>query len=254
VLEGELFGFEKGAFTGAYNQHRGSFEQADKGTLFLDEIGSASHFLQERLLRVLEQKTFERIGGYQPISVNIRIVAATNIDRFNAVEDNYFRDDLYYRLNVVTLEIPPLRERSEDIPVLVKHFLTLFSRKFGKQIRISDQAIEAMMNYSWPGNVRELKHAIEQAVLQTNSACIESRNLDLEKRQGKSAKHYVNSALNFQAAMNGFKRAFLKAALCRYKGNVTLTAKKLKISRKALYNHMQTYGIDPETYRTDKEF
>jgi len=165
LLEAELFGYEKGAFTGATTSKKGKFELADGGTIFLDEIGDMPLSLQVKLLRVIQDKEIERLGGEKVIKVDVRIIAATNRDLKSMVEEGKFREDLYYRLNVVPVYVPPLRERREDIPVLIEHFLENFNSKYGKRVRISPEALEVLMDYDWPGNVRELENTVERLVV-----------------------------------------------------------------------------------------
>lgn len=183
LLESELFGHDKGAFTGAINTHRGRFEIADGGTLFLDEIGDLPLELQPKLLRVLQEREIERLGGSRTIPVNIRVIAATNRDLWQMVEDRQFRSDLFYRLNVFPLELPPLRDRPEDIPLLAKHFTQKMARHMNRSIdAIPTEALRQLMSWDWPGNVRELENVIERAVLLTRG---NSLNLHLNVRQSR---------------------------------------------------------------------
>jgi DNA-binding NtrC family response regulator len=180
LLESELFGHEKGAFTDAIAQKKGKFELAHGGTLFLDEIGDISPKMQLTLLRVLEEKEFTRVGGTKPIKVDVRIIAATNRDLQKAVQEGRFRDDLYYRLNVITIQLPPLRERKEDIPLLVQHFIEKFNLQMGKKVeRISDEALRILMQYDWPGNVRELENTIERAMVITKGKVITPEDIEI---------------------------------------------------------------------------
>ncbi|EEU9561104.1 hydrogenase, partial [Escherichia coli] len=183
LLESELFGHDKGAFTGAINTHRGRFEIADGGTLFLDEIGDLPLELQPKLLRVLQEREIERLGGSRTIPVNVRVIAATNRDLWQMVEDRQFRSDLFYRLNVFPLELPPLRDRPEDIPLLAKHFTQKMARHMNRAIdAIPTEALRQLMSWDWPGNVRELENVIERAVLLTRG---NSLNLHLNVRQSR---------------------------------------------------------------------
>ncbi|GAB7586939.1 hypothetical protein OkiPb00131_20590 [Escherichia coli] len=183
LLESELFGHDKGAFTGAINTHRGRFEIADGGTLFLDEIGDLPLELQPKLLRVLQEREIERLGGSRTIPVNVRVIAATNRDLWQMVEDRQFRSDLFYRLNVFPLELPPLRDRPEDIPLLAKHFTQKMARHMNRSIdAIPTEALRQLMSWDWPGNVRELENVIERAVLLTRG---NSLNLHLNVRQSR---------------------------------------------------------------------
>ena len=178
LLESELFGYEKGAFTGAVNQKEGRFELANEGTLFLDEIGEITPSIQVKLLRVLQEGEFERLGGSKVLRSNVRIVSATNVDLINAIKQKRFREDLYYRLNVITINIPPLRERREDIPLLISHFLKIYQEKNNKIIDgISEDALDILTDYQWPGNVRELKNVIERAVVLTQDRVITQKDL-----------------------------------------------------------------------------
>ncbi len=183
LLESELFGHDKGAFTGAINTHRGRFEIADGGTLFLDEIGDLPLELQPKLLRVLQEREIERLGGSRTIPVNVRVIAATNRDLWQMVEDRQFRSDLFYRLNIFPLELPPLRDRPEDIPLLAKHFTQKMARHMNRSIdAIPTEALRQLMSWDWPGNVRELENVIERAVLLTRG---NSLNLHLNVRQSR---------------------------------------------------------------------
>jgi Nif-specific regulatory protein len=229
LLESELFGHVKGAFTDAVQDRKGRFELADGGTIFLDEVGDLPLKLQAKLLRVLQQRTFERVGSSDPVSVDVRIVAATNRDIESLVEKGEFRSDLYYRLNVLPLHIPPLRQRKEDIPVLAEFFLKRLSRETNKRFSgFTEAAMELMLSYSWPGNVRELENAVERAVVIAKESRIGARDLllgpgavDTDEYKGKSLKE----------ALTIFKRHFIRKALEDNKWNQTETAKVLDIQR-----------------------
>jgi two-component system, NtrC family, response regulator AtoC len=177
LLESELFGHEKGAFTGAMTQRKGRFEQANKGTLFLDEIGEISQNTQKKLLRVLQERTFERVGGNVPVKVDVRVITATNRDLLQEVHDGRFRDDLYYRLNVINIHMPPLRERTDDITLLVNHFLTKRRSRGGEPPRITEAAMRALLEYDWPGNVRQLENTIERAVVLAQGSLVSPEHL-----------------------------------------------------------------------------
>ncbi len=179
LLESELFGHERGAFTGAVRMRRGRFELADKGTLFLDEIGDISLAMQVKLLRVLQERTFERVGGSRPIEVDVRIIAATNVDLEEAVRQGRFREDLYYRLHVVPIVLPALRERREDIPLLLGHFLRRFNEENGKDLKISSAAMDLVVSYEWPGNVRELENCVERMVVMARREIIAPEDVPL---------------------------------------------------------------------------
>ena len=191
LLESELFGHERGAFTDAKQQRKGLFEQADRGTVLLDEIGEISPPLQVKLLHFLEERTFRRIGGVQDIGVDVRIIAATNRDLETAVAQGAFREDFYYRLSVLPIEVPPLRRRDGDIPLLVRHFLASFNREFNKEVeRFSAEALARLETYDWPGNVRELRNTIERAMLLADQAEISAADLFLLSCRERQAKHF----------------------------------------------------------------
>src|ERR1700716_1313541 len=198
LLESELFGYEKGAFTGANASKPGKFELADKGTLFLDEIGDVPSAIQVKLLRVLQEREFERLGGTRTVKVDVRLIAATNRDLRAALEEGTFREDLYYRLNVVPIDIPPLREHKEDIPDLVNHFLARFAADSEKEIEgITAAALSALMEYHWPGNIRQLENSVERAVALSAGRTIDVTDIYLDTTQGKSSAAVSNSAGQF---------------------------------------------------------
>jgi len=230
LLESELFGHVKGAFTDASQERRGRFELADGGTIFLDEIGDLPLSIQAKLLRVLQSKTFEKVGSSETISVDVRIIAATNRDIEAAVEKGSFRKDLYYRLNVLPLYIPPLRQRTEDIVALANFFLKKFNRETKKQIRgFSDQAMETLLSYTWPGNVRELENTIERAVVIAKDEFITPQDLLLPLENRDSLEHY--SGKPFKEALLAFKKSFITHALQRHNWNQTEVSKVLGIQR-----------------------
>lgn len=241
LLESELFGHVKGAFTDAVQNRRGRFELADGGTIFLDEIGDFPLKLQAKLLRVLQQKTFERVGSSDTVTVDVRIVAATNRNIDNQVKRGEFRSDLYYRLNVLPIYVPPLRQRKSDIPALAEFFLKRFSRETKKQISgFTDQALEQMLSYAWPGNVRELENAVERAVVIAKDKIIGARDLligdvsgDNDEFRGKSLKE----------ALTIFKKHFIASALDEHKWNQTETSKVLDIQRTYLSRLIKELGI-----------
>lgn len=232
LLESELFGHVKGAFSGAAKERKGRFEHADGGTIFLDEVGEMSPRMQLRLLRVLQEQEFERVGDSTTIKVDVRVVAATNRDLKKEVGNGRFRQDLYYRLKVVEVKLPPLRQRREDIPLLVEHFVTIFNEQFGKRMQgISDDVRQAFMEYSWPGNIRELKHAIEHGFILCPLNEIGLEHLPLEL-----------SLKNRSVSNPTGKEKFLRV-LDRVKWNKTKAAKELNISRQSLYRKMKIYNI-----------
>lgn len=245
LLESELFGHVRGAFTDAIQNRTGRFEAANKGTIFLDEIGEVPLRLQSKLLRVLQQKTFERVGSSESITVDVRIVAATNRDIEDMVRSGEFRSDLYYRLNVLPVFIPPLRERCEDIPVLAEHFLRRFSRETNKHFSgFTDAAMELMLSYSWPGNIRELENAVERAVVISRDSWLDARDLMIGSAS-TSTDDYRGKTL--KDAINAFKRHFLSTALDSNRWNQTDTAKKLDIQRTYLSRLIKELGIANNT-------
>ncbi|MBI4303639.1 MAG: sigma-54-dependent Fis family transcriptional regulator [Chloroflexi bacterium] len=236
LLESELFGHEKGAFTGAHIQRRGKFEAANRGTLFLDEIGEMSANIQVHLLRVLEEKEFARVGGNEPIKVDVRIISATNKDMKKAIAAGQFREDLYYRLNVVNVELPPLRERKEDIPLLVQHFLKNFAEENKKPITgFSNEATDFLLKYEWPGNVRELENAVERAVILAKGPSIEVADLAQENLQ------MVSSPLR---SLKDVERECILNVLSETGRNYSQAARILGISRVTLYNKIRDYGLN----------
>jgi two-component system NtrC family response regulator len=247
LLESELFGHEKGAFTGAVASRKGRFELADNGSLFLDEIGDLPLPLQAKLLRVLQEREFERVGSSKPIRVNVRILAATHRDLEALVKAGQFREDLYYRLNVVTIVLPPLRERREDIALLMDHFLQLFAKKNHKTIRgFTREARDVLLRYDYPGNVRELENIIERAVVLTRDDVVGRADLPLstqtlEGEEGKQA--------SLPAVMEGLERRMIREALVRSGGVQTRAAEMLGISERALRYKLNKYGLyeDPNS-------
>ncbi len=244
LLESELFGHEKGSFTGAVKEKRGRFELADGGTIFLDEIGEIDASTQVKLLRVLQEKQFERVGGEKPISVDVRIVCATNRDLPKEIERGNFREDLYYRLNVVHLDVPPLRERKDDIPLLMTSFLTQFRQENNRTIDgFSAQAKRVLLSYDWPGNIRELRNCIESAVVLARGSLIEEEDLPphVSKNQNTS-----NLQLELGLSLAEAEKQLIIATLALHGGNKTKTADVLKIGRKTLHRKLQEYQIDDE--------
>jgi len=249
LLESELFGHEKGAFTGAHARKPGKFELAHGGTLFLDEVGSLRIDLQAKLLRALQEREVERLGGVRTIPVDVRVIAATNIDLKQAVRARTFREDLFYRLNVVPLTVPPLRDRKEDIALLVDHFVKKYSREFKKDVRgVSQGALPALEAYDWPGNVRELENVIERSVaLATRSVILlEDLPLDLamhEPGQGRSVGE--PSPLPLKEARERFEQAYVLRALEREDWNQSRTARILGVHRNTLIARLAAWGIRP---------
>jgi Nif-specific regulatory protein len=248
LLESELFGFEKGAFTGALARKKGRFELADGGTLFLDEIGDISPAMQIKLLRVLQERTFERLGGTDTIKVNVRLLAATNKDLEQAIKEGKFREDLYYRLNVFTIYVPPLRERKPDILLLAEHFLEKYEREHGKRIRrISTPAIDMMTCYHWPGNVRELENVIERAVLICDSNVIHGHHLPASL-QTAELSGTVNR-VSLKSTVESYERGLIQDALKTTKGNKTRAAKLLDTTERILGYKINNYAIDLSKFK-----
>jgi len=254
LLESELFGYVRGAFTGAYTTKKGLFEIADKGTLFLDEIGDTSPNIQIKLLRVLQEREFIPVGGTTPIKVDVRLIAATNKDLYKAVEEGTFRQDLFYRLKVITIDVPPLRERKEDIPLLAVHFLKKYAQEFNKDIEtISPHALKLLMEYDWPGNVRELEHTIEAAVALETSKVLTSKYLNISLNKcvsyPKQTFQTGQKMLTFQEAKRIFERNYIINALKHCKGNVAKAARETGILRPNLYEKIKRYGIKVKDFK-----
>jgi two-component system nitrogen regulation response regulator NtrX len=251
LIESELFGHEKGSFTGATTQRRGKFDQAHEGTLFLDEIGDMSLKTQAKVLRILQERKFERVGGSKTIEVDVRVIAATNKDLEGEIAEGRFREDLYYRLNVIPFHVPPLRERREDIPLLVNHFLAHFCRQESREIKImEDDAIAALVEYAWPGNVRELKNLIERIVIMTPDQTISrellpqaffDKSLKTQKVQAQSSSLNAGS---FREAKEEFEREFLLYKLEENGWNISRTAEAVGIERSNLHRKIKAYGIE----------
>ncbi len=247
LMESELFGHEKGAFTGAHARKPGKFEMADGGTLLLDEIGELPQPLQAKLLRVLQENTYERVGGTATISIDVRIIGATAKDLEKAAENGGFRQDLFYRLNVIPIKLPPLRERKEDIPLLTNHFLHEFSIKRGLTLEISSSAMQSLIDYDYPGNVRELKNIIERASVLAPEKVIKPDDLPADLLEVNGCKDGGESFLICDAVAKTEKQVLLKA-LTRTKGKKGEAAELLGISRKNLWEKMKLYDISLKNY------
>ena len=238
LLESELFGFERGAFTGADKRKIGIFELATGGTLFLDEIGDAALPLQIKLLRVIQEKKLQRLGGTQMIPIDVRIIAATNRNMEAKVEDGSFREDLFYRLNVIRIEVPPLREHREDIPVLSGRLIEEFNRKLGKKIEgVDPEALQSLNSYSFPGNVRELENIIERAIIFADTDNLKQKDLNLSRKPD-------SSPLPETRTLSDLERQAIIDSLHRWEGNRTRAAKELGITRRTLFNKLKEYGLD----------
>ena len=239
LMESELFGYEKGAFTGANTSKPGKFEQADTGTVFLDEIGDVPGSVQVKLLRVLQEREFERLGSNRTQHTDVRVIAATNVDLRAALEQGTFREDLYYRLNVVPMNIPPLRERKEDIPYLVEHF----AKKFGGEI--SEGAMERLMSYHWPGNVRELENVVERSVLLVQGPRVEESDVKIDMAPRRSAAasggdHFLPEGMT----LDQYEQSVIREALKRANGNKSQAARLLGLTRNALRYRLAQMGIE----------
>ena len=246
LIESALFGHEKGAFTGAIEVHQGFFERADGGTLFLDEVDSLSPAVQTRLLRVLQEGELERVGGKQTLSVNVRIISATNQNLENLIEQKQFRKDLFYRINVINLFIPPLAERPEDLPYLVHLILQRLNKKYNKQIEsVNRDIMQKIRHYPWPGNVRELENALERALLFSQGDEITQMdfNLPVEKKMAADWAE-IKEVILTDAEQN-----FIKNVLSQFQGDVKKVAKSMGISTRAVYNKLQKYQINASSYR-----
>ena len=248
LLESELFGHEKGAFTGAHRLKEGRFRQADGGSLFLDEVSEMSLGMQVKLLRALQEREITRVGGEEVIKVDVRVIAATNKNLIQAIESGRFREDLYYRLNVVTLNVPLLRERNEDIPLLAQHFLATFAEKNRKQIKgFTPQAMDQLLKYDWPGNVRELMNAVERAVVLSRSEYLDEQDLPLAIKDALSdeEKSPSRDAVPADLPLEDVEKATILKTLESTDGNKSEAARRLGITRKTLHKKLKKYGMMP---------
>lgn len=249
LLESELFGHEKGAFTGADRAREGRFEKAHGGSLFLDEIAETSPAMQAKLLRAIQEREIQRVGGQEALQVDVRIIAATNRDLANEVQEGRFRDDLFYRLNVVALEVPPLRRRPDDIPLLAQRFLDHFAEKNRKRIKgFSPRAMDMMIKYEWPGNVRELENAIERAVILSPGDYVTEGQLPMtivQQYGGETDAPPYSAAflMSGERSLEEIEREAILAALEAAGGNKSEAARRLGITRKTLHNKLKTYGV-----------
>lgn len=252
LLESELFGHEKGAFTGAHKRKEGKFRQADGGSIFLDEVSEMSLAMQVKLLRVLQEREFPRVGGEDTIKVDVRVIAATNKDLIQEVETGRFREDLYYRLNVVPLYVPALRDRNEDIPLLAGHFLKMFARKNQKQLKgFSPQAMDRLLRYHWPGNVRELMNSVERAVVLSRYEYVDEEDLPFVVKEeapqdiADMAPHIPEHGFSLEDVE---KETILKT-LASAGGNKSEAARRLGITRKTLHKKLKKYAATPAASR-----
>jgi two-component system nitrogen regulation response regulator NtrX len=251
LVESELFGHTKGAFSGAGAAKKGKFEMADGATLFLDEIGDMSPRVQAKMLRVLEEQRFERVGGNSPIKVDVRVISATNKRLEDLFENGHFRPDLFYRLNVIPFQVPPLRERAEDVPLLVEHFNRKFSRDYGKKPKMfTDDAIEALQNHIWLGNVRELKNTVERVVIMSDKQKITADDLpDFGAAEEPPASSFRFPS--FKEATDAYQREFILHKLAEFDGNVSKAAEDMGVDRSHLYRRMRNLGIPGKQIKED---
>jgi two-component system response regulator AtoC len=245
LLEGELFGHEKGAFTGAVERRSGRFELADGGTLFLDEVGELEPAMQVKLLRVLEERTFERLGGVKTLQVDVRMVAATNRDLRKMIGEGKFRDDLFYRLSVVTIALPPLRERREDIPLLANSFLKEYSQENNKSVTgLTSEAVNTLLAYDWPGNVRELRNTIEQMVVLARSPQLTLRDVPAAVRGAADLTKVAIVRPGVTMTVEEAERQLIVQALKETNSNRTLAAQKIGMSRRTLHRKLKQYKLE----------
>ena len=244
LMESELFGYEKGAFTGATSSKPGKFEQADGGTVFLDEIGDVPPSIQVKLLRILQEREFERLGSNKTRQIDVRVLAATNADLRAALEEGRFREDLYYRLNVMPINIPPLRERKEDIPFLAEHFVTKFSKELGSPVTsISSGAMQKLLEYHWPGNVRELENVIERSLVLCSGQTLEAADIRLDmvpRTRAASADNFLPDGVTLEE----HEQNIIREALRRTNGNKSQAARLLGLTRNALRYRLSQMGLD----------
>jgi len=249
LLESELFGHEKGAFTGAHVQRKGRIERANQGTVFLDEIGELSVALQVKLLRFFQEREIERVGGREPIQIDVRIIAATNRNLEEEIEKERFRPDLFYRLSVIAIDLPPLRERGQDIFTLANHFLNKFNLEHERKIKgFSREATKLIQDYSWPGNIRELENKVKRAVIMTKSAVIIPEDFNLKFEESPQKR------MNLRKTVEEFEENCIRLAMLKNEGNVSRTAQELGVNRTTFYDMLNRYNIDRANYasRTNK--
>ncbi len=247
LMESELFGYEKGAFTGANTSKPGRFEQSDKGTAFLDEIGDVPAHIQVKLLRILQERQFERLGSNVTRNVDVRVVAATNVDLRGALEQGRFREDLYYRLNVVPINVPPLRERKEDIPFLAMHFVRKVSSDLGSNVKeVSPAAMDRLVAHAWPGNVRELENTIERSIVLASAEVLEAADMRIEAPRGTTAPASTQQAalLPEGETLEHWEQMMIREALRRANGNKSQAARLLGLTRNALRYRLSQMGLD----------
>lgn len=240
LFESEFFGHVKGAFTDAHTDHVGKFEQANGGTLFLDEIGNIPLHLQAKLLRAIQNRNITKVGDNKLIPIDIRLICATNMNLEQMVKDGHFREDLYYRINIMTLHLPPLRERIDEIYSLSMIFLERFAQQYHRNVKgLSDDAVELLQNYHWNGNIRELQNQIEKAVILSENDVLQPKDFEINTVDFQDT---TNTSIN-DASLEDAEEQVIRNAMLKYNGNLSLVAKALKISRPTLYNRLKKYGI-----------
>jgi transcriptional regulator with PAS, ATPase and Fis domain len=252
LLESELFGYEKGAFTGAVQSRAGKIELADGGTLFLDEIETISPPMQVKLLRVLQEREVERLGGNRKVKVDMRVVAATNVDLTVCLARGTLREDFYYRINVIPVQLPPLRERLEDLPLLINHILNKHPVAQEKQIRqVGPKVLDQMLAYHWPGNIRELENILERAIVKCQGQMIEV--VDLPAPPQRVLDRYYSSNTNGDLSLKQWlhqsEKEYLRGLLIKHKGGISLTAKEAEVDNKTLYRKMRRHGLHKESFK-----
>jgi two-component system, NtrC family, nitrogen regulation response regulator NtrX len=254
LIESELFGHEKGSFTGAAGRHVGKFEQAEQGTLFLDEIGDMPLHMQAKLLRVLEEGEVERVGGEKPVRVNVRVLVATHRDLAAQVKEGKFREDLFHRIYVFPLSLPPLRERPEDIPALVEHFAEQVRQQNGwKRVSLTTEAMQALQSYAWPGNVRELRNMVERLMLLAPNGDVDAETVRSALPQGSAVSSVHADSGGLADRVQGFEREVILAELKRAHNNVASAARALQLERSHLYKKAEQLGIDLRAVRKESE-
>jgi DNA-binding NtrC family response regulator len=258
LLESELFGHEKGSFTGAVGMRKGRFEMADGGTIFLDEVGDVPASMQAKLLRVLQERQFERVGGTDTVEVDVRVIAATNRSLLQMVKQGKFREDLYYRLNVVKIDLPPLHERAEDIPLLVSHFMQKYARPDGGPKHIAPEAMEVLLKYRWPGNVRELENVIERACVTTREDTIRAETLPADlltaaPSKGSAPPIDLTRPMSEQLpeVIEAFEKRYIRRALKKVRGHVGRCARICGISRRSMTAKIAQYNIDKKLFKLE---
>ena len=251
LFENEMFGHVKGAFTNAFFQQKGCVREAEGGTLFLDEIGTMGAYVQVKLLRLLENKEFKPLGDSHTHTADIGIIAATHRDLVSLVRDGAFREDLFYRLNIIPLQVPPLRERKEDIPILIEHFIHKYCREYNRQEKtFSEDLVDVLLSYEWPGNIRELENKIQQLVVMATTDVITSENMQCPSIESPHHKTGPSLKAAKKEATNMFEKNYLVKLLSEHKGNVVIAAKSSGKSRTALWNLLRKHQLSPKQFHT----